>query len=294
MGPTARAVWCCHHIKENFTAKFGRGLATLFWNVARAATPDQYEIALEKVRQQKPEAATYLRAIEPAFWVEAFCHAKRYGHDTSNLVESQNNGLKGDRELSILELLDSLWHRVMEKRASRRQAALQATDTARLATPFVEKALLEAKQLASSNRVQLSSPTEARVIQTNGNVFTVSLSAKECSCRHFQQNGIPCSHAVSAIQAAGGSLVSYIPSHPSSATWATIYVDPIPPINTGELKPLLDAPCFPPIARAPRGSPPKERLRKGQRRSEGVASAGRCSTCGENGHNKRKCRRPHE
>jgi hypothetical protein len=80
--------WCCHHIKENFVALFGRGLAPEFWAIARAKTMPVYEEALEKLRRLKPEAATYFEAASPENWVEVLFRGRRYGHDTSNVVEN--------------------------------------------------------------------------------------------------------------------------------------------------------------------------------------------------------------
>lgn len=35
--------FCCHHLKENFTAKFGRSLGPLFWQAARMRTTSSFE-----------------------------------------------------------------------------------------------------------------------------------------------------------------------------------------------------------------------------------------------------------
>jgi len=35
-GPQVTPAYCCFHLKENFTTKFGRGLGDLFWKIARA------------------------------------------------------------------------------------------------------------------------------------------------------------------------------------------------------------------------------------------------------------------
>ena len=108
LGPLITAACCCHHLKENFTEKFGRGLAPLFWAVARARTEERYIAVLQKLRETKEAAAIYLENAHPETWVEARFPGRRYGHDTSNIVESVNKTLKLDRELPIIELLDSI------------------------------------------------------------------------------------------------------------------------------------------------------------------------------------------
>src|ERR1700722_13997441 len=116
---------CCYHLKENFIEKFGRGLAPQFWAVARARTEAQYIAALQKLREIKEAAATYLEQALPKTWAEAWFPSRRYGHNTSNIVESVNKTLKLERELPIVELLDSIWHQVMQHRANRLAAAIK-------------------------------------------------------------------------------------------------------------------------------------------------------------------------
>jgi hypothetical protein len=42
LGPFVVPAWCCHHIKENFTTQYGKGLASYFWDIARAKTADKH------------------------------------------------------------------------------------------------------------------------------------------------------------------------------------------------------------------------------------------------------------
>jgi hypothetical protein len=53
--------------------------------------------------------------VQPELWAKAHFVGSRFGHDTSNVVESVNRNLKLDRELPIVQLLDSLWNRVMDQ-----------------------------------------------------------------------------------------------------------------------------------------------------------------------------------
>jgi hypothetical protein len=114
LGPIVIAAHCCYHLRENFIEKFGRALASHFWAVARARTDVAYFAALEKLREVKPAAAEYLENASPETWAEALFRGRRYGHDTSNIVESVNQTLKLERELPIVKLLDAIWHRLME------------------------------------------------------------------------------------------------------------------------------------------------------------------------------------
>ena len=183
LGVLVVVAWCCHHLKENFTKKFGRALALLFWKVAQARTRAAYDGALNKLREKKAEAALYLESQELEKWVECLFRGRRYGHDTSNIAESLNQVLRFDRELPVVEMLDNLWHRVMEKRAQRLLTASKALAEGSLTTPWVEGKVEEARTWALRNIVQVSSPSKGRVVQPDGSIHLVNTTARTCSCR---------------------------------------------------------------------------------------------------------------
>ena len=68
-------------------------------------------------------------------WAIAYFVGTRFGHLTSNIVESVNKGLKLDRELPIVQLLDALWNRVMDTRFKRLELATGAHNS-ELWTPW--------------------------------------------------------------------------------------------------------------------------------------------------------------
>ncbi|KFZ19703.1 hypothetical protein V501_00553 [Pseudogymnoascus sp. VKM F-4519 (FW-2642)] len=136
LGRKVVIAWCCHHLKTNFTDNFGRALGEVFWKIARAKTRATYDDALRLLRERNEKAAAYLTAAEPERWAECLFPGRRYGQETSNLVESQNQVLRFDRQLPIVELLDALWHRVMEKRLLRLQAATIAIQGGAVTTPW--------------------------------------------------------------------------------------------------------------------------------------------------------------
>jgi zinc finger SWIM domain-containing protein 3 len=168
--------------------------------------------------EKKADAANYLQAIDPALWCEAFFPSQRNGHNTSNIVETQINSLKLDRELPVLMLLDSLYHRIMEKRGLRHQAAIKHLEGGRTITPYAEGVLRESRQWTQGNYGQVSSATAARIIQPDGRIYLVNLEEKTCTCRRFQSSGIPCDHALTVIQRLGHSATTYLPENASTPT----------------------------------------------------------------------------
>jgi hypothetical protein len=125
-------------------------------------------------------------------------------------------------------------------------------DEAETWTLWARGKLQEHRLLARTNTVVMRSPLQGLVKQVNNNVYTIDLETKECSCKGFQENGIPCGHAITAIFAyPGRDLIPFMLEILSIATWKRTYSDNFPLIK-----------YHPPITRVPRGRPKKERYRK--------------------------------
>jgi hypothetical protein len=96
-----RAV-CCHYLKDNFTTKFSRTLKPLFWSIVNANSISRFDALILKLRGANNDAADYLLDSNPSLWAKAYFDGTRFGHNTSNVVESINKTLKLDRELPVL------------------------------------------------------------------------------------------------------------------------------------------------------------------------------------------------
>jgi len=198
VAPTVVCAFCCQHLKENFTTTYGRGLASKFWAIARAESVQNFENTMLTLSEIKPAAEQYLSNIDPRLWAKAHFPGSRYGHDTSNIVESVNNSLKLDRELSIVDLLNAIWHRVMKQRFERYQAACNSGPGV-LYTKFCTKELGESRIWARQNIAQMANEIHGHVTQPNGNVKIVNLATGTCTCGRYQENGIPCAHELTCI-----------------------------------------------------------------------------------------------
>ena len=144
--PRIIPAYCCFHLRENFTTKFGRGLMEVFWKIARAIDSHTYTIEIEKLRSYNHSAAEYLADIPASLWVAAYFPVRQYGQDTSNIVEQVNTAFKTEREYSVIDLLSALWHRTMTTRYQRQQqAAKHQHPFTTIATKEVQKYQLLAR-----------------------------------------------------------------------------------------------------------------------------------------------------
>jgi SWIM zinc finger len=145
----------------------------------------------------------------------------------------------------------------------------------------------------------------------------VNTATAYCGCSRYQQNGVPCSHAMAFIFSRHESLETYLPASMSISTWAAQYELALPPVDISGLKPAYNNPdddadvvgiCNPPHTRILRGRPRKKRLDKANFRAlRGVGAQDmleadldalerrsvHCSTCGEPRHYATTCRIPH-
>jgi zinc finger SWIM domain-containing protein 3 len=61
-----------------------------------------------------------LKEAKPEFWVECYFQWNRYGHLTSNIVESFNSIILTAREQSILTILETIRQQLMDWFTARR------------------------------------------------------------------------------------------------------------------------------------------------------------------------------
>src|SRR5438045_8106640 len=117
---------------------------------------------------------------------------------------------------------------------------------------------MEHELWACSNTMMPLSPPQAHVQQPNNRVMLVDLEAGMCSCHHYQENGIPCSHAMTFIFMTGQDLLVYLPPMLSAEVWPQSYAMPMPPVDISE---LTMSNCLLPVTQIPHGRLKKEQVR---------------------------------
>ncbi|XP_059315725.1 uncharacterized protein LOC132066429 [Lycium ferocissimum] len=124
--------------------------------------------------------------------------------------------------------------------------------------------------------------------------FIIDLKKKTCSCRMFQLDEIPCSHAWAVLKNKNlirCILFGFIQAGNIVNTY-DVPIDPLPDETEWNVpKSILDEVVMPPIYKRPHGTPKKKRdkplqeLMIGKRRNS-------CGKCGRLGHNRRSCDNP--
>ncbi|KAK9386507.1 hypothetical protein V1515DRAFT_145358 [Lipomyces mesembrius] len=125
--PYATHAYCCQHLCENLMKLHPGGeVRKLLWQAARAFSKAKFQAYIEAIHKIYPAAAQYLKEISAQYWANYAVPTSRYGHLTSNIVESVNSLWLDIRSLPILIALQIIWHSMMEKFYIRRTRNFQS------------------------------------------------------------------------------------------------------------------------------------------------------------------------
>lgn len=133
-------------------------------------------------------------------------------------------------------------------------------------------------------------------VKWRGIGYCVNLEDGTCSCRVWELTGIPCLHAVSAIQHMRMNPIDFVSTYYSKAAYMRTYSHCLEVLRGEPFWEEVDGDTVlpPPIVKQLRGRPKRQRRREGW---EGVSSSGKlsklsrqgrvmhCTKCRKAGHN---------
>jgi hypothetical protein len=295
--PGADHAMCCQHIAENIHKRFGREYKAPFWQIARAKTEIDFNNAVKALQGASPQVEEYISSIGYENFALLSFPAPRFGHDTSNIVESTNSMWRKIRELPPLQLLDGIYQWNLTTFYERQRLLLDPGNS--ILSNAAYRSYKHRETAARGFRVLPSSETDFLVTTSRGVDFIVALPAVEslhllagvasgtCSCLKYMEYMAPCSHAIACIQYLGFNPYSYFfPIYKWDVTKNT-YHYPIQPVTLQGLQPPNDLPpLLPPIKKAKRGRPKVSRIRANYKIDKRINL---CSVCRQPGHNRRVC-----
>ena len=116
----------------------------------------------------------------------------------------------------------------------------------------------------------------------------VDIQYRTCSCKEWQQYGIPCRHAAHCLLHMRKDIRRYVDEEYRVTSYVSTYSGDILPIPPKEdWPPPIGPTILPPIKGRKAGRPSIERKKRGS----GGRSL-RCKRCGQIGHNLRTCQEP--
>lgn len=136
------------------------------------------------------------------------------------------------------------------------------------------------------------------VFGPNSMQFKVHLTNKTCGCRRWDLSGIPCIHAIAALNFLNLDIYDYVHDCYKVDTYLSTYNHLMNPINGRDMWPTTDNPILLPPDVQKRVGRPKKARRRGPEEPEPAdpTKLGRkgikmtCKLCNKVGHNRRTCK----
>jgi hypothetical protein len=280
--PSALHLHCCQHIADNLQQRFGNKVRPLFWSAAYAKTPQVFKEKMKIIQQENKSAYDYLIQIEKKLWTRAYQPYPKYGHNTSNIVESLNGALSDIRCQPPIRMMDSIYSYCMSlvyERGKKEQISQHLADV-----PWLKYL----KRLEKSRRLMIF-PSGNGVFQVempdSGFKYVVNLVDRVCDCEDFYEYQGPCTHAIAACMHQGDDPLALFINQYTTDYFRRTYSHPLIPISINGLQ--SDPAILPPLIRKQPGRPRTKRYRKGQWKRKQK----QCSNCLDWGHSRRTCRR---
>ncbi|KAH0655543.1 hypothetical protein KY285_030425 [Solanum tuberosum] len=177
------------------------------------------------------KAAESLERIGFHTWSRAFCPGNRYNIMTSNIAESVNSMFDVEREFPIVALFDEINRRFALLFHQRR---MELVNSANRFVPSIEKDI--SKYVNAGNNLLAHQIANYKFSVTgHGDVATVDLQRRTCTCRILDLDKIPCPHAMPALRVHygadfGNQIYEYSSPYYSVEKYIMAYCEEIHPV----------------------------------------------------------------
>ena len=289
--PTAYHAMCCQHIAENIHKRFGIQYKAPFWQIARAGSNRAFDTAVQALQRDAPEVEEYIASIGYENFAFNRFPLPRFGHDTSNIVESTNSAWREIRELPPLQLLNGIYQWCITTWHQRLQLRLVPGNS--VLSNAAYQAYKHRELAARGFQVFPSSDTTFLVTTTQGNQYIVSLPPilpdrlqGSCSCRKYNDFNAPCSHAIACILYLGRDPFQYFSRRYEWDISVRTYRYAIQPVIIQGLQVLAGDFIYPPIKRLKHGRPKVAHIQANYSTKKRTYN---CSVCLQPRHNRRVC-----
>ncbi|XP_074324236.1 uncharacterized protein LOC141661151 [Apium graveolens] len=265
---------------------------------AKTSTLEEFKLIREEIKGISPLAHYDLLKTEPRYWSRAYFDTLTYCDMVhNNLSECFNSWIVEARYKPILELLDDIRLKIMERLHVRRDFMLK-NDC--VIGPQIIKKLNYSIEATRFCKSIWTGADECEVKDIDGGQWVVNMVKNTCSCRRWELRGYPCSHGYSALFAMNEKQEEKINECYSRDVYMKAYDHMLKPMKGALYWPNTGFPdILPPKSRRMPGRP-----KKNKKREQGESGAGiklgkkgvrmTCSKCLMFGHNKASCKTSEE
>ncbi|XP_057787606.1 uncharacterized protein LOC131004872 [Salvia miltiorrhiza] len=286
---------CARHVYMNWKKSFkGATLKNMFWRAVRATTVAQYKAAL--LEMKKEDALAFEGFVSKD--VNKFCKAFLTFTACSDMIDNNisetfNGWILNARGKHIIHMLEEIRTSLMSRQVQKLDKVKNSTD---VICPEIRKKL---EKLRHQSRHCIPAPALGGKfeITLNEDKYVVYVEGKECACRVWQLTGIPCVHAICAIQFMSKDISDYVSKYYSTEKYLATYEYSLEPVNGPKLWPEVEGSTVkPPAIRRMPGRPKikrKRALEEDPKRPGHLRRFGQlmtCQNCQQTGHNKKTCK----
>lgn len=257
----------------------------LFWKAAKASRVCEYVRLMEGIKSQNGLAYKSILEIPKEKWANAYFRGNRYDVLLTNKCALVNSFLKDATALPIYSLIERTRKKTAELFCKRgKEGKLWTTPL----TQYAEEHISKARETGQQYLVSQASLGD---FQVNSSLYQdhVRLRDGACSCGLFQLMGLPCDHAMAAIDFERYDPYSFCQKGYLAKLYLETYEEVICPTLERSQWQNREHPV-------PVILPPKIRRRVGRPKSINadiktpIDKPRVCGACGEVGHNKRACK----
>ncbi|KAH7836945.1 hypothetical protein Vadar_007736 [Vaccinium darrowii] len=295
--PSAEHRHCCKHLLANFMKKFrGLALEEKFWKCAKSTYVASFQHAMTEMNEEDTDACKWLGEEPPRYWSRShFKELVKCDMVCNNMCEAFNKAILEAREKSIIEMLEWIRSYLVNRRVLRREWIRKLED------PLLSNIYWKLEMLVNNSYECIADWCGELNFQVRCpyGQYTVDLACHTCSCRKWDMTGMPCTHAIAAIQKSKQEPESFIHQCYSKEAYAKAYNPLIMPINGHDMWPKTGfTPVLPPLEKRKHGRPKKQRRRDvteyiNKKDPTKLRKLGQnsvyCRKCGQHGHNRRTC-----
>lgn len=294
--PLAEHRYCARHVYANWSKKWRTGeLRKKFWICAWSSFKEEFEDNLKLLGAISKRAAEDFVAYNPQVFCRAFFSNRcKSSMVDNNLCESFNATIRSARFKPIISMLDDIRDDAMKRLALHKEYIAKWTSKWSHSSMQVYQ---DNMKRAFACKVIFNGVSGFEVGDGDDR-HVVNLESSMCTCRSWDVSGIPCSHAVCAMNHVKKDPKLFISHWYEKSTYIATYEVPMQPIPGTK---FMNVEAFercepPPFTRQP-GRPKVKRIRSSTETMRGrpSGSMGRkgviitCSLCREEGHNRATC-----
>ncbi|XP_009630225.1 uncharacterized protein LOC107801672 [Nicotiana tabacum] len=230
--------------------------------MARAYKIEDFNHLMQDMDNIDKRVRGYLFQVGYEKWSITYSTVNRSMVMTSNIADSLNTRNREARELPIMSLLDYMMNLVMEWNNTNRMTAM-STFTG-LGKNYNE-ILKESSSLSEKMTVSPSTDYVYVVMDAEQRLNIVCMQKRECSCKRFQVDEIPCPHAMAVLDYTHVEAPKYCFAYYTKEYFkktCEVPVNPLPDETTWNLPTeVLDNVVLPPIVKGKSGRPTKSRCK---------------------------------